>query len=437
MEPLHSDKHALPGHIRSACNESSRCTEPTDRIGGIVYVRPSVLQNNGIVWAAQYRPVCIENKHEANKILQLVPRQQILDQPLLLPPVEPDIPGSPESAPRTSDNHFSHASIKNSNLVSGSTGIISCLATASTGNDGHTRPQKQKISAVEQQELVPHCMENQRRVLQAQGLSDTDINIIVSNKRAVKRRPRYHSTQKQFLDWHLTKNQSTSIQTSHIVDYLAHTFKTKKLMADPKTVGNSPCIKEFLRAIEETKIKLFVSPEIDISPIVLKINDNIHRIDDARTIITEDTLKLVIIASKEKQKYNRRPNHILCPVLAYTVYKARIATELCPTPHANSDSIIVNRLFMHTKHYNKPLSVDIITRHVKNLLGLIKRPPNTPIPKARAIGATLAATSGVPVENIVSHAFWSKYSMFNTYYRLDRSTQSNMTEAILPLENLI
>ncbi|PVU88097.1 hypothetical protein BB561_006029 [Smittium simulii] len=53
---------------------------------------------------------------------------------------------------------------------------------------------------------------------------------------------------------------------------------------------------------------------------------------------------------------------------------------------------------------------------------------------ARAIGATLAATSGVPVENIVLHAFWSNYNMFDTYYRLDRSTQSNMTEAVLPLE---
>ncbi|PVU95077.1 hypothetical protein BB561_002042 [Smittium simulii] len=77
---------------------------------------------------------------------------------------------------------------------------------------------------------------------------------------------------------------------------------------------------------------------------------------------------------------------------------------------------------------------DAIYSHVKNLSGLIKRPPNTPIPKARAIGATLAATSGVPVENIVLHAFWSNYNMFDTYYRLDRSTQSNMTEAVLPLE---
>ncbi|PVU95345.1 hypothetical protein BB561_001890 [Smittium simulii] len=486
MEPLHSDKHAPSSRIRSVCNESSKCTEPTDRTDGMVYVRPSVLKNNGIIWTTQCRPVCIKDKHEANKLLQLVSGQQSrkselsdiqlvgVDQPLLLSPVEPDIPGSPESAPRASDDDFNHTSMENSNLVSGSTGIISCSATASTGNDGHTRPQKRKISAVEQQELVPHGMENQRRVLQAQGLSDTAINIIVSNKRAVKRRSRYYSTQKQFLEWHMPNNQSTAIQSSHIVNYLAHIFKTEKLstnMANPKTVGNSPCIKEFLRAIDETKIKSFVSPEIDISPIVLKINEwgdtsgldnqklttkccwllslcgflrasDIHRIDDARTIITENTLKLVIIAPKEKRKgqpierlceINRHPNHILCPVLAYTVYKARIATELCPTPNANNDSIIVNRLFRHTKHYNKPLSVDSITRHVKNLSGLIKRPPNTPIPKTRAIGATLAATSGVPVENIVSHAFWSNYSMFDTYYRLDRSTQSNMTEAVLPL----
>ncbi|PVU89582.1 hypothetical protein BB561_005290 [Smittium simulii] len=78
------------------------------------------------------------------------------------------------------------------------------------------------------------------------------------------------------------------------------------------------------------------------------------------------------------------------------------------------------------------LAKETVPAPITNLSGLIKRPPNTPIPKTRAIGATLAATSGVPVENIVSHAFWSNYSMFNTYYRLDRSTQSNMTEALPP-----
>ncbi|PVU86838.1 hypothetical protein BB561_006530 [Smittium simulii] len=186
--------------------------------------------------------------------------------------------GSPEGAQRPSDDHFDHTSMENSNLVSGSTGIISCSATAST--ESAARPP---------------------------GAS------------------------------------------------------------------------------------------------------NIHRIENARAIIIKITLKLVIIASKEKQNsqpierpcdINRHPNPIICPLLAYTVYKARIATEVCPTPHANNNSIIVNRLFRHTSHYNKLLLVDSITRHVKNLSESIMRPPNTPIPKARAIGATLAATSGVPVENI-------------------------------------
>ncbi|OMJ08851.1 hypothetical protein AYI69_g10911, partial [Smittium culicis] len=200
MEPLPSDEHTPPGHIRSVCNESSGCTESTNRADGMVNVRPSVLQNNGIIRTTRCRPVCIENKHQASKILQLVSRQQgcrselpalqlvRLDQPLLLPPVEPNFPGSPESAQRTSDNHFNHTAMENSNVVSGSTGIISCPAIASTGNDGHTRPQKRKISAVEQQKLVPYGMENQRRILQAQGLSDIAIDIIVSNQRAIKRR---------------------------------------------------------------------------------------------------------------------------------------------------------------------------------------------------------------------------------------------------------
>ncbi|PVU89440.1 hypothetical protein BB561_005354 [Smittium simulii] len=60
--------------------------------------------------------------------------------------------------------------------------------------------------------------------------------------------------------------------------------------------------------------------------------------------------------------------------------------------------------------------------------------PNTPIPKARAIGATLAASSGVSSDDIVSHAFWSNYSMFDSYYRLSRDSTSNLTESILPLE---
>ncbi|PVU92191.1 hypothetical protein BB561_003967 [Smittium simulii] len=411
MEPLSSNKHAPPGHIRSVCDKFSGCTKPTDRADRMSI--SSALQNSGIIRTTRSQPIFIENKHKAKKLFQPILRQQgrrleprafqlvSLNQPLLLPSLEPDIPGSPKSAQRTSDNHFDRTSMEDRNMVSEFTGIVSCLSIASTGNDGHTRLQKRKISAVERQELMPHSIENQQLVLQAQDLSDTAINIIFSNKQAVKHRSRYHSTQKHFLDWHLKK---ISQPPSKLAMFL---------VADPKTVGNSPCIKEFLRAIDETKIKSFFSPEIDIYPIMLKINDNIHRIDDARTIIIKDTLKIMIIASKEKQL--RHPNPILCSVLAYNVYKASITTELCLNTHAKNNSIAHKR-------------------HLKNLSVLIKRPPNTPISKARAIDANLAASSKVPVENIVSHEFLSKYSIFDTYYRLDRSTQSNMTEAVLPLE---
>ncbi|PVU92343.1 hypothetical protein BB561_003884 [Smittium simulii] len=451
MEPLHSDKHAPSGHIRlvvlNPADAPSRLTAQTEwSMSDQAFLKITELYgpHNVDLFASR-------TNTKLTHYYSWFPDSRA---------VEPDIPGSPESALRTSDNYFSNTAMENSNLVSGSTGIISCSATASTGNDGHTRPQKRKISTVEQQELVPYVMENQRRVLQAQY-------------------------------WHLTNNQSTSIQTSHIVNYLTHIFKTKKhstntiksyksailnLVADPKTVDDLPCRLVLVPISTEKKPKLSCLSPLELTfPDCVKnkrVGDtsgldnqklttkccrllslcgflrtsNIHRIDDARTIITKDTLKLVIIAPKEKRKgqpverlceINRYSNHILCPVLAYTVYKARIATELCPTPHANSDSIIVNRLFRHTKHYNKPLSVDSITRHVKNLSELIKRPPNTPISKTRAIGATLAAISGVSVENIVLHTFWSNYSIFNTYYRLDRSTQSNRLKQYYLWSNLI
>ncbi|OMJ12126.1 hypothetical protein AYI69_g9546 [Smittium culicis] len=65
---------------------------------------------------------------------------------------------------------------------------------------------------------------------------------------------------------------------------------------------------------------------------------------------------------------------------------------------------------------------------------LIVRTPNTPIPKARATGATLASSAGVSADDIVTHAFWSNYSLFGSYYRLARGSISNLTESILPLK---
>ncbi|OMJ25493.1 hypothetical protein AYI69_g4273 [Smittium culicis] len=86
------------------------------------------------------------------------------------------------------------------------------------------------------------------------------------------------------------------------------------------------------------------------------------------------------------------------------------------------------------KDSKKPLSVYSITRYIHSISGLIRRDPNTPIPKGRAIGATLAANAGVTSDDIVSHAFWSNYTIFDTFYRLARNSSNDLTESILNLE---
>ncbi|PVU91001.1 hypothetical protein BB561_004602 [Smittium simulii] len=170
---------------------------------------------------------------------------------------------------------------------------------------------------------------------------------------------------------------------------------------------------------------------------------DIHRIDDAQTIVKEDKIIFKIIAPKKNRKgkpiernctISAHRDKILCSVLTYNIYKLNIARDLCPTLHQNFDAISVNRLLRYIKDYNKPLSVNSITRYIHKLSKLIDRPHNTPIPKAKAIGATLAAEAGIPSDQIISHAFWSSYSMFDSYYCLLRQNNDNITESILPLE---
>ncbi|OMJ25904.1 hypothetical protein AYI70_g579 [Smittium culicis] len=149
------------------------------------------------------------------------------------------------------------------------------------------------------------------------------------------------------------------------------------------------------------------------------------------------------IAPKEKRggrpiekpcQINPHTDKILCPVNAYMVYKEKIAVNLCPTPHANNSNWVVNRLIRYVNDTSKPLSVDSITRYIHTISDLIRRDPEAPIPKGRAIGATLAANAGVSSDDIVSHAFWSNYTIFDTYYRLSRNSSNNLTESILNLE---
>ncbi|OMJ22186.1 hypothetical protein AYI69_g5493 [Smittium culicis] len=50
----------------------------------------------------------------------------------------------------------------------------------------------------------------------------------------------------------------------------------------------------------------------------------------------------------------------------------------------------------------------------------------TATPKARAVAETVAAEAVVPSDILVSQAFWSNYTMFDTYYRLFRAQSMNI-----------
>ncbi|OMJ18986.1 hypothetical protein AYI69_g6803 [Smittium culicis] len=114
-------------------------------------------------------------------------------------------------------------------MVPGSSMHVGRATTSYTSDNGDTRSRKRKISALQQQGVVLDGLEDQRSILKAQGLTDNAINIIVSNQRSAKRRSRYYTTQIKFLEWHIDNADGSPIQASHIINYLAEIFISKKL----------------------------------------------------------------------------------------------------------------------------------------------------------------------------------------------------------------
>ncbi|OMJ07797.1 hypothetical protein AYI69_g11320 [Smittium culicis] len=350
-------------------------------------------QHEGTVESALYTEAR-ECKQETRPLLKLVsgqqstgtersePRMDQVQQSVLLPNLEPDSTGSPEGPPRESHND---------------------TTTASPSNNSGPRSENRKVAALGKQALELDGLEYQRHFLETQGFGTYAIDFIVFNERRVRRRSRpvmdISTVIKLLLEW---------VQNS--------TFTIKQITAKLYWLLS---VTGFLRA------------------------SNIHRIDEQRSHIDQGVLNLVIVAPKEKRsgrpiekpcQINPHTDIILCPVNAYMVYKEKIAVNLCPTPHANNSNWVVNRLIRYVKYTSKPLLVDSITQYIHTISDLIRRDPEAPIPKGRAIGTTLAANAGVSSDDIVLHAFWSNYTIFDTYYRHSRNSSNNLTESILNLE---
>ncbi|PVU91005.1 hypothetical protein BB561_004608 [Smittium simulii] len=402
----------------------------------------------------QTRPVCFSPKQEGGSIFELVLRPQSrrtecvstqlvkVGQPILLPTLEPNIASNPQSTQRENNHDTGYSNVEIGNMVSGSIDSVDFLTVIASSNNSCSRSQKRKVSAIEQQTLALDGMEDQRRFLQTQGLGTYAVGFILSNKRRVRRRSRYSSIQQRFLDWRILNKITTDISAPQIINYLSELFimeklkvgtiKTYKLailsLADNSIkLAEHPMFAEFTKTLDDSSIKSFLTAKLCwlLSVTGFLRASDIHCIDDARSLINQGVLCLTIVAPKEKRggrpvekpcQINPHTDPILCPVLTYTVYKEKVAHNLCPTPHVNNSMWTVNRLIRFFNDRERPLSVDSITRYINSISGLIQQDQDMPISKGRAIGATLAANSGVSSDYIVAHAFWSNYSIFDSYY---------------------
>ncbi|PVU91551.1 hypothetical protein BB561_004345 [Smittium simulii] len=459
------------GIIRNNVVKPGGRPEQADYSNRMVSIPRDIYESDLSTRPSQCRPVCFLPEQEGGHILQLVLGPQSrrtectdtqlvrVEQPILLPTLKLNLSGNSESTQGENNHDAGYSDVEISNMVSGSSGSLGVPTAITSSNNDYSRPQKRKVSAIKQQTLVIDGLEDQRRFLETQGLGTYAVDFILSNERRVRRRSRYSSIQQRFLDWGIANDIITDISAPKLSIIWQSTIKAYK--------------SAILRLSDsQSELSMHPIPEIDIPPILelfrewgptpnlsfkqltsklcwvlavtgfLRASD-IHRIDDAQTRINQGVLCLTIVAPKEKRdgrpvekpcQINSHADPTLCPVIAYTVYKERIACNFCLTPHANNSTWTVNRLIRFVNDCEKPLSVDSITRYIHSISIVIHQDQDTPIPKGRTIGATLAANSGVSTDNIVSHAFWSNYSIFDSYYRLTKNSLNNLTESIVNLE---
>ncbi|KAG1041281.1 hypothetical protein G6F43_012116 [Rhizopus delemar] len=166
---------------------------------------------------------------------------------------------------------------------------------------------------------------------------------------------------------------------------------------------------------------------------------DIQRIDIDQCSIQQDILTLVVVAPKETRRSERitkaitihpHQNPAICPVLAYTSYIQAVQDYHTKVPHPTFPDIKLNPLLRYIKQPLLPLGAERISKYINQVMEHVGRPPNAPIPKARALGATLAAQAGVAVDNLVLHGNWSSKEMFEHFYRISTSGQ-DITKATL------
>ncbi|PVU86965.1 hypothetical protein BB561_006499 [Smittium simulii] len=321
---VYSDNTKTLAYVRKFGGTTSPKLLETDCSNGMVSINRDIQETEQNIWSIRRGSVCNKTEQKAVQILQLVPGQSI---------------NSTESSTGKDNYDNNYANVKVCDLVSNSGKNQNSRAHTNTGR---------QISATKEQILVADGMENQRRTLQQKGLTDLALDLITANTRSVKRRSKYYTTQKGFIDWR----------------------------------------HEFMKFLNESDLIKVTNNFIDIKPIIdhFKILGPINILNTKE--LTAKTCWLIAVckflrASDINQVDKKRKSSSI-------EIKAHSDEILCPS----------------TKDFSKPLTVNTVKDNK-----MIS-------PKARAIGATIAARTGISTDAILTQANWLSYYMFSSYYKL-------------------
>ncbi|KAI9305790.1 hypothetical protein BJ944DRAFT_239328 [Cunninghamella echinulata] len=121
-------------------------------------------------------------------------------------------------------------------------------------------------------------------------------------------------------------------------------------------------------------------------------------------------------------------NNLLYPVAAYKLYTAKFATALCLVDILSLARVQVNALFRSQEIFGQAIGTQHISKYIKQLMVRVGRQKGAPIPKARALGSTIAAASGISIDDIMAYG-----SSNTTKAALDQQLRSQSSKCNLIL----
>ncbi|PVU93878.1 hypothetical protein BB561_002970 [Smittium simulii] len=203
MATLPEDKYTSTGNVCTYIHQPGRCTEQLDCTNRMVLIEDNIQGTIETGWSTRRRSICDKPEHQDNQLLQLVSgpscnRDQRplspmdpLDKSLLLSTLELDPTSTSEGETREDNTDAGNTLVEVCNVVSRPNSADDRATCDSTRVHNCPRPQKRKVSAINKQELVSSCIENQRSSLKENDkVTESTVKfIIIVPKEKRQRRP--------------------------------------------------------------------------------------------------------------------------------------------------------------------------------------------------------------------------------------------------------